>query len=253
MVLIPGATFMMGAAADDEAAAADERSLHQVTVDPFYIDRYEVSVAQYAAFLNTLGDYVNACNGYTCLSTSFETIFSHLTDELEGYVAEPGFADYPVNNVSWHGANAYCEWVGGRLPTEAEWELAARGGDGRLYPWGDTPPDATLAVFDTIFANVQPVDSLPAGASPFDLHHMAGNVWEWVADGYDPIYYDLSPDLNPIGPAVNAFDDRVLRGGGYDSPAEDLRASNREPGVPTEFRGVPNVGFRCALPGEIGP
>ena len=112
-VLIPATTFLMGASDDDAAASSDERSQHEVTLNAFAIDLYEVSVAQYAAFLNTLGEYVNACNGFTCLSTRFETMNSHLTDEQTGYLPVDGFGDYPINNVSWHGANAYCEWVGG--------------------------------------------------------------------------------------------------------------------------------------------
>ena len=238
----------MGARDDDTAASADERSQHEVTVDAFAIDLYEVSVAQYADFLNTLGEYVNACNGFTCLSTRFETTRSYLTDEQTGYLPVEGFGDYPINNVSWHGANAYCEWVGGRLPTEAEWELAATGGDGRFYPWGDDEATTNLAVFDGTFASLQPVTSLSESVSPFGLHHMAGNVWEWVADGYDPIYYDRSPAENPTGPAVSVTDDRVLRGGGYDSPAEDLRTTNRASERAPEFRTIPNTGFRCVVP-----
>jgi sulfatase modifying factor 1 len=248
-VLIPATTFMMGATDADELADSDERSRHEVTLDTFAIDVYEVSVAQYAAFLNTLGDYVNTCNGFTCLSTNFETTQSYLTDNTIEYVPVAGFEDFPINNVSWHGANAYCQWVGGRLPTEAEWELAAGGGDSRIYPWGnelEIGEDGSIpAVFAGTFNNLQPVDSLPEGASPFGLHHMAGNVWEWVADGYDPIYYDRSPAENPTGPEVSVTDDRVLRGGGYDSPVEDLRLTNRASQRAPEFRLVPNVGFRC--------
>ena len=248
-VVIPATTFMMGARDEDTAAELDERSRHEVSLDAFAIDLYEVSVAQYAAFLNTLGEYVNACNGYTCLSTRFETTRSYLTDDTIAYVPVEGFGDYPINNVSWHGANAYCQWVGGRLPTEAEWELAAGGGNGRFYPWGDAleidEAGTIPAVFAGTFDNLQPVNSLPDGASPFGLHHMAGNVWEWVADGYDPIYYDRSPAENPTGPAVSVTDDRVLRGGGYDSPAEELRLTNRASERAPEFRLVPNVGFRC--------
>lgn len=248
-VIVPATTFMMGARDEDELAEPDERSRHEVTVDAFAIDLYEVSVAQYAAFLNTLGQYVNACNGFTCLSTRFETTRSYLTDELTGYIPVEGFGDYPINNVSWHGANAYCQWVGGRLPTEAEWELAATGGDGRFYPWGDAlqiDDDGTVpAVFAGTFDDLQPVNSLPEGASPFGLHHMAGNVWEWVADGYDPIYYDRSPEENPTGPEVSVTDDYVMRGGGYDSPAADLRTTNRAGERAPEFRLIPDTGFRC--------
>ena len=251
-VIIPQTTFFMGARDEDELAELDERSRHEVTVDAFAIDLYEVSVAQYTAFLNTLGEYVNACNGFTCLSTRFETTRSYLTDEQTGYIPVEGFGDYPINNVSWHGANAYCQWVGGRLPTEAEWELAATGGDGRFYPWGDElqidEAGVIPAVFAGTFDNLQPVNSLPEGTSPYGLHHMAGNVWEWVADGYDPIYYDRSPAENPTGPEVSVTDDRVMRGGGYDSVAEQLRTTNRASERAPEFRLIPNTGFRCVTP-----
>ncbi|MCB8926544.1 MAG: SUMF1/EgtB/PvdO family nonheme iron enzyme [Ardenticatenaceae bacterium] len=254
-VIIPATTFLMGARDEDELAESDERSRHEVTVDAFAIDLYEVSVAQYAAFLNTLGSYVNACNGFTCLSTNFETTASYLTDDTIEYVPIEGFGDYPINNVSWHGANAYCQWVGGRLPTEAEWELAAGGGDGRFYPWGDElviDDEGTIpAVFAGTFDNLQPVNSLPEGASPFGVYHMAGNVWEWVADGYDAIYYDRSPSENPTGPdEVRVTDDYVLRGGGYDSLAEELRTTNRASERAPEFRLIPDVGFRCVTPVE---
>lgn len=251
MVLVPATTFMMGAAEDDEKAEPDERPLHEVTVDTFYIDQYEVSVSQYAEFLNSLGDYVNACSGYTCLSTQFETRRSHLTDNTIEYVAEEGFEDHPINNVSWHGANAYCRWVGARLPTEAEWELAARGEDGRLYPWGDEAPEAGHAIFGTTsFDVLQPVDALSDGTSSFNVYGMAGGVWEWVADGYDTFYYENSPPENPGGPVVTNVTPRVLRGGGYTSSAAELRSTNRRSANPTEFRGIPDVGFRCARDAE---
>lgn len=248
-VVIPSTTFMMGARDEDELAEPDERSRHEVTVGAFAIDLYEVNVAQYAAFLSTLGQYVSACNGFTCLSTRFETTRSYIVDNTVEYAPVEGFGDYPINNVSWHGANAYCQWVGGRLPTEAEWELAATGGDGRFYPWGDAleiDEEGTIpAIFAGTFDNLQPVNSLSEGTSPFGLHHTAGNVWEWVADGYDPIYYDRSPEENPTGPEVSVTADRVMRGGGYDSAAVDLRTTNRASERAPEFRLIANTGFRC--------
>jgi serine/threonine protein kinase len=253
MVLIPPTTFLMGATAADPLAEGDEFSQHEVTLDGYYIDLYEVSVAQYAAFVNELGGYVGKCNGFLCLATHFETINSYLNDELAGYMPEPGFENYPINNVTWHGADAYCHWVGGRLPTEAEWELAAKGGDGeaasgRLFPWGDEEPNANLAVFgSTEFAALQAVDGLPDGRSPFGLHHMAGNVKEWVQDGYDVIYYDRGETTNPSAPATNNYSERVLRGGGYRSPTADLRTTNREAERATQFQNMSDVGFRCVV------
>lgn len=251
MVLIPPTTFMMGATKDDPLAEGDEFSLHEVTVDGYYIDLYEVTVTQYAVFINEIGGYVSKCNGFLCLATHFETINSYMTDELTGYIARPGFENHPINNVTWHGADAYCHWVGGRLPTEAEWELAARGHDGRLYPWGNTVPDDTLAIFgNPAFTNLQAVDSRPDGLSPFGLYNMAGNVKEWVQDGYDAIYYERGETINPSAPAANNYSEHVLRGGGYRSPAADLRVTNREAERATEFQGISDVGFRCVVPAD---
>lgn len=249
MALIPATTFLMGADANDPLAEGDEFSRHEVTLDNYHIDLYEVTVAQYAVFINELDGYVSKCNGFLCLATHFETLNSYLTDDLEGYIAQPGFENYPINNVTWHGADAYCHWVGGRLPTEAEWEYAAGGGDGRRYPWGDAEPDETLAVFgNPLFATLQAVDSLPDGRSPFGLYHMAGNVREWVQDGYDSIYYERGETVNPSAPRLNNYSERVLRGGGYRSPAPDLRVTNRDSERAVEFQGIPDVGFRCVMP-----
>ncbi|MEZ4645556.1 MAG: SUMF1/EgtB/PvdO family nonheme iron enzyme [Chloroflexota bacterium] len=251
MVLIPATAFIMGAADGDEVAESRRTASHSVTLDSFYTkDQHEVTVAQYAAFSSKLGGYVNACNGYTCLSTQFETTNSYLTDNGTSYIAQPGFADYPINNVSWYGAQAYCTWVGGRLPTEAEWELAASGGNGRIFPWGDAEPDETRAVFGGTFTNLQTVTMPTNGYTDNGITGLAGNVWEWVADSYDETYYATSPSTNPTGPAVGTLAPHVLRGGGYDSNIAELRTTNRENALPNEFRGIPNVGFRCAQTGE---
>lgn len=255
-LLLPATAFMMGSEEGDPLADGDEFSLHEVTLDAFYIDLYEVSVAQYAAFLTEIGGYVSRCNGFLCLATHFETINSHLLHVADPtatrYEARAGYENYPINNVTWHGAAAYCEWVGGRLPSEAEWEYAARGDDGRIYPWGDAPPSPDTAVYgQTNFSALQPVDSYPEGASPFGLHHMAGNVKEWVQDGYDPIYYERGETDNPVAPALNNYSDRVLRGGGYLSNERQIRAANREAERATEFQGIPDVGFRCVLPADL--
>lgn len=247
IVFIPATTFQMGAAEDDANANPDERPLHTVTLDAFFIDRHEVTVRQYTAFLNVIGGYVNGCNGYTCLSTKAETTASHILGVMDGsFVAEDGFDDYPVNHVSWYGAQAYCDWVGARLPTEAEWELAARGTDGRLYPWGSEEPQSNRAIFAADFSALRPVDALPAGASPHGIFGMAGGVWEWVADGYDTFFYVYSPEENPVAAAENVTAARVLRGGGYTSPAPEIRVTNRFNFSPIDFRSLPDAGFRCA-------
>jgi formylglycine-generating enzyme required for sulfatase activity len=238
MVVIPASTFLMGAADEDEMAGDAERPLHTVTLSSFYIDQFEVTVAQYAAFLNDIGGYVGLCNSFTCLSTGFETTSSHLINDTNtgDYIARPGYASHPINNVSWHGADAYCAWVGGRLPTEAEWELAARGADGRRYPWGNEAPDETRALFEAAFDDLQAVDGLPGGVSPFEVYGMAGSMWEWVADEYSEAFYAESPAENPANLSQFRVTDRVLRGGGYRSEASELRATYRAPAIPSSIK-----------------
>jgi len=251
MVLIPAGTFLMGSAANDFVAAADERPQHEVRLERFYIDKYEVSVAQYAAFLNRLGGYQRACNHFDCvLPQEIAGYTSYLSEQDLGdgtmqYVPVVGYANYPANHVSWYGAVAYCKWVDARLPTEAEWEYAARGDDGRLYPWGNMTPDLSRAVFQSdTFENLKPVDALPDGASPFGVFGLAGSVWEWTADWYDEGYYSVSPVNNPTGPETGFS--RAIRGGAWpnNNQADRIRAANRSSLSPDFISST--VGFRCA-------
>ncbi|RLD07532.1 MAG: hypothetical protein DRI56_06640 [Chloroflexota bacterium] len=251
MVLIPAGTFSRGAASNDINAETDEQPQHEIYLDSFYIDQYEVSVGQYVAFLNVLGKHAGACQGYTCARTRFETWDSNiLWNQGAIYEAEAGLADHPVNNVSWFGAQAYCEWVGGRLPTEAEWEFAARGFDERIYPWGDEPPDENRAVFgESQYAALLPVMALPRGSSFFGLYGMAGGVQEWVSDWYDSAYYLISPKENPTGPETgfNVYYPKAFRGGSWLSNPADLRVTARNGASPISFTQFgPDIGFRCA-------
>lgn len=250
MVLIPGGEFWMGAPDEASDSQFDERPLHRVTLPDFYMDVYEVSVAQYAAYLNILGEHApDACLGVTCLFTHSDNPESHMMWDGEShYWPEPGFENYPINYVSWNGAASYCTWVDARLPTEAEWEYAARGWDNRLYPWGNEPPDESRANFgQTDFAALKPVDAYPQGASFFGMYAMAGGVWEWVADVYDMSYYAVSPTDNPPGPKPAYRSPRTLRGGSWLSPALDLRAFNRRGAAPFTFSDFGSAaGFRCA-------
>jgi formylglycine-generating enzyme required for sulfatase activity len=157
-------------------------------------------------------------------------------------------ADLPVVGVSWYDADAYCRWTRKRLPTEAEWEKAARGTDGFIYPWGNEEPTSRLANFGKMFAEnayserLVGVDSYEAGKSPFGLHHMAGNVWEWVTDWYYDGYYAQNANRNPAGPIEGEY--RVLRGGSWGDGPHFLRSADRFWNTPT-YRSA-RLGFRCA-------
>jgi serine/threonine-protein kinase len=238
MVWVPAGEFTMGSNDGD----SDEQPVHTVYLDDYWIDQTEVTNAQYAACVAAgtcapPGDSSSASRG--------------------SYYGNPDYDDYPVIYVSWRDADAYCAWREARLPTEAEWEKAARGNDGRTYSWGDNSISGELANscdvnceldwkdanIDDGYADTSPVGSYPAGASPYGARDMAGNVWEWVADWYDRYYYNSrAANENPAGPLSGGY--RVLRGGGWFNNEWDVRAALR-------LRSRPDVrydgsGFRCA-------
>jgi len=235
MITVPAGYFFMGA----NGRGADEIPEHRVYLDEYLIDRYEVSAADYAAFLNA----VNNVKGYY-LDNKYGPLF------YDGrFHPRPGLEAHPVNNVNWYGAFAYCQWKGKRLPTEAEWEKAARGTDRRLYPWGDERPTPQQARFNQTWTEelahgvMLPVDSLPQGRSPYGAHHMAGNVKEWVDDWYDREYYgDPSNHTNPAGPIGGEF--KGVRGGSWRDLAGYIYTSFRNNSYP-ESR-LDDYGFRCA-------
>ena len=240
MVLVPAGKFWMGCSARDSICQKDEKPGRKVYLDAFEIDRTEVTVAQYRACVRA-----GKCSK---------------PDESECYVwagsawkkgAELSAAfkrdDHPVVCVNWNDATAYCGWAGKKLPTEAQWEKAARGTDGRVYPWGDDKASCRYAVMDDGgkgcgTGGTMAVGSKPSGASPSGAFDMAGNVWEWTADWYGDSYYRNGPTKNPSGASGGSY--RVLRGGSWNYNAAFLRTSNRDgfaPGNRSDY-----LGFRCA-------
>ncbi len=241
MVEIPAGTFTMGAVIDNpnEWGDTDEEPVHEVYLDTYLMDRYEATAEEFSEFLNDNLHYAPAF---------LETGTAVTIERVDGrYRPRPGLERYPANRISWYGADTYCRWKGKRLPTEAEWEKAARGTDQRIFPWGEQHPDNTLATYrrpfhEMGFSAMEPVDSMPQGASPYGLHHMAGNVWEWVNDWYEDVYYEYSPAKNPQGPDQGTH--KVMRGGNWYYKAYYMRTTYRFNDPPETFKVW--QGVRCA-------
>ncbi|HSW59919.1 MAG TPA: formylglycine-generating enzyme family protein [bacterium] len=238
MVSVPAGSFQMGCnKAVDDQCGSNESPYHEVTLSAYKIDKYEV----------TTGDYQKCVDAGDCNNDNGDEPHYSICN-LETIDRN----DHPMNCVSWYGAKAYCEWAGKRLPTEAEWEKAARGTDGRTYPWGNTPEaSCDHAVINDENAGGQgcgeggtmPVGSKPLGISPYGAYDMIGNVWEWTNDWYEHDYYETTPSENPAGPESGVS--RVLRGGSwsYDFVVY-FRASLRVDLNPD--RRFYSFGFRCA-------
>jgi formylglycine-generating enzyme required for sulfatase activity len=270
MVLVPAGSFTMGypytlwaeaeclfLKVDGECNGAwftNETPDHVVYLDSFYIDQYEVSNAAYQ-------DCVASSRCQPPESTKSATHSS--------YYGNPAYDNYPVINVTWEMARNYCSWRGARLPTEAEWEQAARGPAGFQYPWGDSfegqyanfcdancpydpivdfPPRYPNPNFEDGFGDVAPVDAYPDGVSAYQIYNLAGNVREWVWDWYDYEFYSRSPENNPTGPSqskpILGGPVRSVRGGSWSDQGYILRATNRDSMPPDSYRN--DLGFRCA-------
>jgi formylglycine-generating enzyme required for sulfatase activity len=235
MVYVPGGTFQMGSGESGAEANTDESPEHEVTVDGFWMERTEVANARFAAFLSARGDL--AGNGAKYIE--LEEGYCQIERVGDAYRSRSGAEAHAVVMVSWYGADAYCEWIGGRLPTEAEWEYAARGPGGGLYPWGDDAPTCERAYHAGCTSCPKAVGQLPEGASWCGALDMAGNAWEWVGDWYGE--YSAEEQTNPTGPASSGL--RVARGGGWHSSPGELRATYRLENGPWSCVGC--IGFRC--------
>jgi formylglycine-generating enzyme required for sulfatase activity len=248
MVIIPGGSFSMGSKEPDMASFT---YVHKVDVDVFYMDKYEVTNSLFADFLNSVKPDEKTRKEWIVLRGDLDTeerknwwpteiIF------IDGiYKAFNGFENFPVITPGWFAADAYCRWAGERLPTEAEWEKAARGGlKEKNYTWGNEIPTGGIIFGRQWHNNHEPAPTERVGnyfPNGYGLYDMAGNVWEWCSDWYDPKYYEKSPDKNPKGPTKG--DAKVLRGGSWYNTFLLLRVAYRNFSPP--MRTDDAVGFRC--------
>jgi formylglycine-generating enzyme required for sulfatase activity len=235
MMLIPAGEFVMGS--PENVGNDDEHPQHTVYLDDFFIGKYEVTNEQYVEFLNAIGKNDDDA-GHTFVNMDI----ARVRYKNQIYKMVKGWEDHPVAGISWYGAKAYAEWDGGRLPTEAEWEKAARGSDGREWPWGNSWVAENCNTWEAGPHNTTPVGNYPIGVSPYGVHDLTGNLYEWVADWYQADYYKFSPSRNPKGPDSGAF--RVLRGGSW-AELENLSRPSVRFGQPPDS-GDSDFGFRVA-------
>ena len=217
---------------------------HQVTVNGFWIDKYEVSIENYVAYLNA-NDFPTETmvEEYINLMGKDDNIYL-----LDKWYYIEGYGDYPITDITFEGAQVYCEWAGGRLPTEAEWEKAARGEDRRIYPWGnEVPTDSAWLNFNNNLRAVVPVNNYENVESPYGTVNMAGNVWEWTSDFYFIDAYKTGSNNNPTFPhPSNGQDFVVIRGGSYLNHDMDVRTTRRGRAEATDA--TDQIGFRCVVP-----
>ena len=238
IMLIQAGAFWMGR----EDGPSDEAPLHRLYVGDFWIERHKVTNAEFAEFLN---------EDRGVPSSRESRIDSYDPDARVGllrWIVDPAYADHPVA-VSWFGARDYCAWRGRRLPTEAEWEKAARGEDRRQYPWGDAPPTPTRAFFGLARGVTQKGDTRPAGASPYGVHDLLGNLREWTSTTFKPYPYRHDDGREPFTGVGRV----VVRGASHDDPVDALSVTTRRS---HDRRGAAAghhfVGFRCATSEDLG-
>ena len=246
IMLIEAGAFWMGSDSDDP----NEAPAHRVYVRDFWIDRDKVTNVEFARFLNAWGTKSPEGEDYFDWDDADVRIHGPDRGPAGPYAADAGFENHAAVEVTWFGARDYCRWRGLRLPTEAEWEKAARGADKRRYPWGDAPPTPDRAVYGRAYNATAPVGATtPGGASPYGVEDMLGNVREWTASQYRPYPYVAGDGREaPVGRA-----DRVVRGASHDDPADSLRVTyRRHYGHRGLARGHHFVGFRCATSEDLG-
>jgi eukaryotic-like serine/threonine-protein kinase len=231
MYYVPKGVFTMGSKEGTES----ERPEHQVELDAYWIYETEVTNGMYALCVTAKGVTAKGCTAKTDISAPGHP----------DYYVNPLYKNYPVFKLTWEDARNYCEWAGNRLPTEAEWEKAARGTEARTYPWGKDMISTNLNYADKKGSTTE-VGSFPLGASPYLILDMAGNVWEWVNDWYDSDYYRNSPKQNPLGPTTPG-NGHVIRGGGWSSSEKDVRMYHRA----NQDSAKAGPGFRCVI--SAGP
>ena len=233
MVLVPAGSFPMGVPPGDRDGGRDEYPRHEVFLDAFHIDKYEVTNGRYLEFIRVTGH------------RKPQHPSNPKRNLWQGGMMPEEVADRPVINVDWYDADAYCKWAGKRLPTEAEWEKAAKGNHDHRFPWGNVEPtDKHLNFLQRWIGErtLMPVGSYEAGKSPYGVYDVAGNVFEWVADWYDSGYYVKSPAKNPKGPETGTR--KVVRGSGWPSETPTVRIFTRFGSDPKNRN--ESTGFRCA-------
>ena len=233
LVYIPAGEFRMGSNFDNPFALDNERPQHVINMPAYWMDQTEVTNEQYAACV--------------AAASCTEPRFFHSALRID-YYGNPDYAGHPVVWVNWQQATVFCAWAERRLPTESEWEKAARGEDGRIYPWGNEDATETYANFDSLNRDTQPVGSYPEGVSPYGVLDMAGNVAEWVDAYYTTTYYSHYANLTATPEAFLRFHEglRVLRNGAWNESGVNLRTAFRR-FVPIGIYSISNVGFRCAM------